>query len=92
MNLFLKQSKKEVGGSMNILRKNLVNLSIFLISWLLLSIIYNRKKLRLKWDAKVNPELELLQYDIGKSAVFEETIHYILEKNDINKLTLTIKI
>ncbi|KAL6435986.1 hypothetical protein ACFW04_005662 [Cataglyphis niger] len=48
------------------------------------SFSYNRKKLRLKWGAggvTVNPELKLLQYDIGKPAVFEETIDYMLEKN-----------
>ncbi|XP_018314793.1 glycine receptor subunit alphaZ1 [Mycetomoellerius zeteki] len=48
------------------------------------SFSYNRKKLRLKWGASgvtVNPELKLLQYDIGKPAVFEETIDYMLEKN-----------
>ncbi|XP_067214767.1 glycine receptor subunit alphaZ1 isoform X3 [Linepithema humile] len=48
------------------------------------SFSYNRKKLRLKWGAggvTVNPELKLLQYDIGKPAVLEETIDYMLEKN-----------
>ncbi|KYN09911.1 PREDICTED: glycine receptor subunit alphaZ1 [Trachymyrmex cornetzi] len=48
------------------------------------SFSYNRKKLRLKWGAggvTVNPELKLLQYDIGKPAVFEETIDYMIEKN-----------
>ncbi|RLU14874.1 hypothetical protein DMN91_012761 [Ooceraea biroi] len=48
------------------------------------SVSYNRKKLRLKWGAgsvTVNPELKLLQYDIGKPAVLEETIDYMLEKN-----------
>ncbi|XP_025985943.1 glycine receptor subunit alphaZ1 isoform X2 [Solenopsis invicta] len=48
------------------------------------SFSYDRKKLRLKWDAggvTVNPELKLLQYDIGKPMVFEETIDYMLEKN-----------
>ncbi|XP_011641232.1 glycine receptor subunit alphaZ1 isoform X1 [Pogonomyrmex barbatus] len=48
------------------------------------SFSYNRKKLRLKWGAggvTVNPELKLLQYDIGKPAVFEESIDYMLEKN-----------
>ncbi|XP_025985945.1 glycine receptor subunit alphaZ1 isoform X4 [Solenopsis invicta] len=48
------------------------------------SVSYDRKKLRLKWDAggvTVNPELKLLQYDIGKPMVFEETIDYMLEKN-----------
>ncbi|XP_050454482.1 glycine receptor subunit alphaZ1 isoform X2 [Cataglyphis hispanica] len=48
------------------------------------SFSYNRKKLQLKWGAggvTVNPELKLLQYDIGKPAVFEETIDYMLEKN-----------
>ncbi|KAL0105953.1 hypothetical protein PUN28_015990 [Cardiocondyla obscurior] len=48
------------------------------------SVSYNRKKLRLKWGASgvtVNPELKLLQYDIGKPAVLEETIDYMIEKN-----------
>ncbi|XP_011702351.1 PREDICTED: glycine receptor subunit alphaZ1 isoform X3 [Wasmannia auropunctata] len=48
------------------------------------SFSYNTKKLRLKWGAggvTVNPELKLLQYDIGKPAVLEETIDYTLEKN-----------
>ncbi|XP_011259816.3 glycine receptor subunit alpha-3 [Camponotus floridanus] len=48
------------------------------------SFSYNRKKLRLKWGASgvtVNPELKLLQYDIGKPVVLEETIDYMLEKN-----------
>ncbi|XP_071561287.1 glycine receptor subunit alphaZ1 isoform X2 [Temnothorax nylanderi] len=48
------------------------------------SVSYNRKKLLLKWGAggvTVNPELKLLQYDIGKPAVLEETIDYMLEKN-----------
>ncbi|CAL1683810.1 unnamed protein product [Lasius platythorax] len=48
------------------------------------SFSYNQKKLRLKWGAggvTVNPELKLLQYDIGKPAVLEETIDYMLEKN-----------
>ncbi|KAL0105956.1 hypothetical protein PUN28_015990 [Cardiocondyla obscurior] len=48
------------------------------------SFSYNRKKLRLKWGASgvtVNPELKLLQYDIGKPAVLEETIDYMIEKN-----------
>jgi len=51
---------------------------------LLVTVSYNRKKLRLKWGASgvtVNPELKLLQYDIGKPAVLEETIDYMLEKN-----------
>jgi len=42
--------------------------------------------LRLKWGASgvtVNPELKLLQYDIGKPLVLEETIDYMLEKNGI---------
>ncbi|KAG5313956.1 GLRA1 protein, partial [Acromyrmex insinuator] len=48
------------------------------------SFSYNRKKLRLKWGAggvMINPELKLLQYDIGKPTVSEETIDYMLEKN-----------
>ncbi|XP_077256062.1 glycine receptor subunit alpha alkaliphile isoform X2 [Temnothorax americanus] len=48
------------------------------------SVSYNRKKLLLKWGTggvTVNPELKLLQYDIGKPAVLEETIDYMLEKN-----------
>ncbi|XP_024867386.1 glycine receptor subunit alphaZ1 isoform X1 [Temnothorax curvispinosus] len=48
------------------------------------SFSYNRKKLLLKWGTggvTVNPELKLLQYDIGKPAVLEETIDYMLEKN-----------
>ncbi|KYN36678.1 Glycine receptor subunit alphaZ1 [Trachymyrmex septentrionalis] len=48
------------------------------------SFSYNRKKLRLKWGTggvTVNPELKLLQYDIGKPAVSEEIIDYMLEKN-----------
>ncbi|XP_020278126.1 glycine receptor subunit alpha-4 isoform X2 [Pseudomyrmex gracilis] len=48
------------------------------------SFSYNRKKLRLQWVAggvTVNPELKLLQYDIGKPAVLEETIDYMIEKN-----------
>ncbi|KAL6257176.1 hypothetical protein P5V15_012106 [Pogonomyrmex californicus] len=51
---------------------------------LFIAVSYNRKKLRLKWGAggvTVNPELKLLQYDIGKPAVFEESIDYMLEKN-----------
>ncbi|XP_018043956.1 PREDICTED: glycine receptor subunit alphaZ1 [Atta colombica] len=48
------------------------------------SFSYNRKKLRLKWGTSgvtINPELKLLQYDIGKPAISEETIDYMLEKN-----------
>ncbi|XP_011871442.1 PREDICTED: glycine receptor subunit alphaZ1 isoform X2 [Vollenhovia emeryi] len=48
------------------------------------SFSYNNKKLRLKWGAggvTVNPELKLLQYDIGRPAALEETIDYMLEKN-----------
>ncbi|XP_014599516.1 PREDICTED: glycine receptor subunit alphaZ1 [Polistes canadensis] len=48
------------------------------------SFSYNSQKLRLRWDdsgVTVNPELKLLQYNIGKPVVFEETTHYMLEKN-----------
>lgn len=53
------------------------------------AVSYNRKKLRLKWEASgvtVNPELKLLQYDIGKPAVFENTVDYMLEKNGMTYL------
>ncbi|XP_043664860.1 glycine receptor subunit alpha-1 isoform X1 [Vespula pensylvanica] len=46
------------------------------------SFSYNSQKLRLRWDdsgVTVNPELKLLQYNIGKPVVFEETT--IMEKN-----------
>ncbi|XP_047347361.1 glycine receptor subunit alphaZ1 isoform X3 [Vespa velutina] len=48
------------------------------------SFSYNSQKLRLRWDdsgVTVNPELKLLQYNIGKPVVFEETTHYMMEKN-----------
>ncbi|XP_015187731.1 PREDICTED: glycine receptor subunit alpha-2 [Polistes dominula] len=49
------------------------------------SFSYNSQKLRLRWDdsggVTVNPELKLLQYNIGKPVVFEEITHYMLEKN-----------
>jgi len=54
---------------------------------LFVTVSYNRKKLRLKWGAggvTVNPELKLLQYDIGQPAVLEETIDYMLEKNGMH--------
>jgi len=56
-----------------------------------LAVSYNRKKLLLKWGAggvTVNPELKLLQYDIGKPAVLEETIDYMLEKNGMLKFNI----
>ncbi|KAF7404606.1 hypothetical protein HZH66_003512 [Vespula vulgaris] len=46
------------------------------------SFSYNSQKLRLRWDdsgVTVNPELKLLQYNIGKPVVFEETT--MMEKN-----------
>ncbi|CAL7945249.1 unnamed protein product [Xylocopa violacea] len=48
------------------------------------SFSYHKKKLRLRWGAgavTVNPELKLLQYDIGKPIVAEETVDYMLEKS-----------
>ncbi|XP_031849053.1 glycine receptor subunit alpha alkaliphile isoform X2 [Nomia melanderi] len=48
------------------------------------SFSYHKQKLRLKWGAggvTVNPELKLLQYDIGKPIVSEETVDYMLEKS-----------
>lgn len=54
---------------------------------LFVAVSYNRKKLRLKWGAggvTVNSELKLLQYNIGKPVVLEETIDYMLEKNGKN--------
>ncbi|XP_076665585.1 glycine receptor subunit alpha alkaliphile [Andrena cerasifolii] len=47
------------------------------------SFSYHKQKLRLRWGAgsvTVNPELKLLQYDIGKPIVAEETVDYMLEK------------
>ncbi|XP_076749177.1 glycine receptor subunit alpha alkaliphile isoform X3 [Xylocopa sonorina] len=48
------------------------------------SFSYHKEKLRLRWgagDVTVNPELKLLQYDIGKPIVAEETVDYMLEKS-----------
>ncbi|XP_017766106.1 PREDICTED: glycine receptor subunit alpha-4 [Eufriesea mexicana] len=48
------------------------------------SFSYHEQKLRLRWGlgaVTVNPELKLLQYDIGKPVVAEETVDYMLEKN-----------
>ncbi|XP_076179379.1 glycine receptor subunit alpha alkaliphile isoform X2 [Ptiloglossa arizonensis] len=48
------------------------------------SFSYNDQKLRLQWGAgsvTVNPELKLLQYDIGRPMVAEETVDYMLEKS-----------
>ncbi|KAG7196593.1 hypothetical protein KM043_013083 [Ampulex compressa] len=48
------------------------------------SFSHDTRKLRLRWgigDVTVSPELRLLQYDIGKPLVSEETIDYTLEKN-----------
>lgn len=45
---------------------------------------YHKQKLRLRWGTgavTVNPELKLLQYDIGKPVVAEETVDYMLEKS-----------
>lgn len=65
-------------------------------NWILflpVAVSYNRKKLRLKWGAggvTVNPELKLLQYDIGEPTVLEETIDYMLEKNGIGATELKL--
>ncbi|XP_071862978.1 glycine receptor subunit alpha alkaliphile isoform X6 [Bombus fervidus] len=48
------------------------------------SFSYHKQKLRLRWGlgaVTVNPELKLLQYDIGKPVVAEETVDYMLEKS-----------
>ncbi|CAK9809706.1 Glycine receptor subunit alpha-3 [Anthophora quadrimaculata] len=48
------------------------------------SFSYHKQKLQLRWGAggvTVNPELKLLQYDIGKPMVAEETVDYMLEKS-----------
>ncbi|XP_043800404.1 glycine receptor subunit alpha-3 isoform X1 [Apis laboriosa] len=48
------------------------------------SFSYHKQKLRLRWGTgavTVNPELKLLQYDIGKPVVAEETVDYMLEKS-----------
>ncbi|XP_060819497.1 glycine receptor subunit alpha-4 isoform X4 [Bombus pascuorum] len=48
------------------------------------SFSYHKQKLRLRWGlgaVTVNPELKLLQYDIGKPVVTEETVDYMLEKS-----------
>ncbi|KAK9294147.1 hypothetical protein QLX08_011135 [Tetragonisca angustula] len=48
------------------------------------SFSYHKQKLRLRWGAgavTVNPELKLLQYDIGKPMVAEETVDYMVEKS-----------
>ncbi|XP_003693841.2 glycine receptor subunit alpha-3 [Apis florea] len=48
------------------------------------SFSYHKRKLRLRWGTgavTVNPELKLLQYDIGKPVVAEETVDYMLEKS-----------
>ncbi|XP_015437124.1 PREDICTED: glycine receptor subunit alpha-3 [Dufourea novaeangliae] len=48
------------------------------------SFSYHEQKLRLRWgpgSVTVNPELKLLQYDIGKPIVSEETVDYMLEKS-----------
>ncbi|XP_076249862.1 glycine receptor subunit alpha alkaliphile isoform X2 [Calliopsis andreniformis] len=48
------------------------------------SFSYHKQKLRLRWGTggvTVNPELKLLQYDIGKPMVAEETVDYTLEKS-----------
>lgn len=51
---------------------------------LLAIVSYHEQKLRLRWGTgavTVNPELKLLQYDIGKPVVAEETVDYMLEKS-----------
>ncbi|XP_076380548.1 glycine receptor subunit alpha alkaliphile isoform X3 [Megalopta genalis] len=48
------------------------------------SFSYHQQKLRLKWGVggvTVNPQLKLLQYDIGIQVVSEETVDYMLEKS-----------
>ncbi|XP_046748427.1 glycine receptor subunit alpha-4 isoform X1 [Diprion similis] len=48
------------------------------------SFSYNNQKLRLRWGeggVTVNPELKLLQYNIGKPLQLEESTGYMLEKN-----------
>ncbi|XP_017879749.1 glycine receptor subunit alpha-2 isoform X1 [Ceratina calcarata] len=48
------------------------------------SFSYHKNKVRLRWgagDVTVNPELKLLQYDIGKPVVTEETVDYMPEKS-----------
>nr|XP_033201283.1 glycine receptor subunit alpha-4 isoform X7 [Bombus vancouverensis nearcticus] len=48
------------------------------------SFSYHKQKLSLRWGlgaVTVNPELKLLQYDIGKPLVAEETVDYMLEKS-----------
>lgn len=48
------------------------------------SFSYHKRKVRLRWGSggvTVNPELKLLQYDIGKPVVREETVDYTVEKN-----------
>ncbi|XP_043268396.1 glycine receptor subunit alphaZ1 isoform X2 [Venturia canescens] len=48
------------------------------------SFSYNSKKLQLKWGnggVTVNPELKLLQYNVGKPLLVEETSNFIPEKN-----------
>ncbi|XP_029050414.1 glycine receptor subunit alpha-2 isoform X1 [Osmia bicornis bicornis] len=48
------------------------------------SFSYHKQKVRLRWgagDVTVNPEMKLLQYDIGKPRVAEETIDYMMEKS-----------
>ncbi|KOX76901.1 Glycine receptor subunit alpha-2 [Melipona quadrifasciata] len=51
---------------------------------ILATVSYHKQKLRLRWGVgavTVNPELKLLQYDIGKPMVAEETVDYMVEKS-----------
>lgn len=48
------------------------------------AVSYNSQKLRLRWGdggVTVNPELKLLQYNVGKPLLVEETSGYMPEKN-----------
>ncbi|XP_015588294.1 glycine receptor subunit alphaZ1 [Cephus cinctus] len=48
------------------------------------SFSYNNQKLRLRWGdggVTVNPELKLLQYNVGKPLQLEETTGFMLDKN-----------
>ncbi|XP_053989754.1 glycine receptor subunit alpha-3 isoform X1 [Hylaeus volcanicus] len=59
------------------------------------SFSYHIQKLRLRWGGDgvtVNPELKLLQYDIGKPVVAEETVDYVFEKSgNFSRLVVYIR-
>ncbi|PBC32251.1 Glycine receptor subunit alpha-2 [Apis cerana cerana] len=68
-------------SSSNSTESNYINLEKIA---LLVIVSYHEQKLRLRWGTgavTVNPELKLLQYDIGKPVVAEETVDYMLEKS-----------